>query len=51
MPTGYFQGRTHPFKQTLKALGVITTKRMARRKEKLNIFIDRLHFFVKVSMI
>lgn len=33
----YLQERMHPLKQSLKALGVITAKRMIRKKEKLNI--------------
>lgn len=52
MPACYFQKRMHPLKQALKALEVITAKRTSRRKEKLNIFVDKFHFsFMKFSMI
>lgn len=52
MPACYFWGRMHHFKQNLKALGVITAKRMIRKKEKLNIFTDKFNFFfIKFSRI
>ena len=49
MPASYFQGRRHPLKQNMKALGVIPEKRKIRKKEKLNIFIDK--FLLKIHLL
>lgn len=45
MPACYLHGRMHLLKQNLKALDVITARRMIRETKKLNIFVGKFHFF------